>query len=108
MAETVLTLEDNGKSIEAAMGASLSVRLEESPTTGYMWANKTLGDVLLLEDSDYSPASPSQVGGRGMRTLRFRVGKPGTARLTLKLMREWEGEPSAVKVFSVEIRATQR
>lgn len=108
MTETVLTHADNGKSVATPVGTSLSVQLNESPTTGYVWANKTTGDALILEGSDFSPAAPNLMGGGGQRTLRFLVAKPGTATLLLKLMREWEGESSATEVFAVEIRASQR
>ena len=108
MAETVLTYEDNGRAIETLVGTNLIVRLEESPTTGYVWINKTAGDVLLLQNTDFSPVLPGLVGGTGLRTLRFVVSKLGKSTLLLKQMREWEGESSAAEVFSVTIQAVQR
>ena len=105
--EIILTFKDNGKTLETHVGASLSVRLEEAPTTGYLWINKTVGDVLLFQDSDFSPASQGIVGGSGLRTSRFTVDKPGNTTLLLKRMREWEGDSSAVEVFSVSIHATR-
>ena len=108
MADTVLTYQDNGKSIDILVGNCLTVQLKESPTTGYVWVNKTIGDVLLLQNSDFSPASsPGVVGGAGLKTLQFVVSKPGKTNLLLKQMREWEGESSAVEVFSVTINAKQ-
>jgi inhibitor of cysteine peptidase len=108
MTERILTRADNGHSIAMPVGASLSIQLDESPTTGYVWANKTAGDALLLEGSDFAPAAPNLMGGGGQRTLRFLVAKPQTSTLLLKLMREWEGDSSVVEVFSVEIRAGER
>lgn len=108
VADTVLTNQDNGKSIDTLVGSCLTVQLKESPTTGYVWVNKTTGDVLLLQNSDFSPASSTGVlGGSGMRMLRFTVSKAGKSTLLLKQMREWEGESSAVEVFSVTINAKQ-
>ena len=108
MDETVLNYENNGKSIETHVGAILTVRLKESPTTGYVWINKTVGDALLMQESDFSPTSPGIIAGApGLRTLRFVVNKPGNATLLLKRMRDWEGDASAVEVFSISIHATQ-
>jgi inhibitor of cysteine peptidase len=108
MPETLLSMDDNGKAIDVAVGASLRVRLDESPTTGYAWANKTVGDVLILDDSGYSLTTAQPVGGGGVRTLRFRVNKSGTTTLSLKLLRQWEGEASVVDTFSVAVRASLR
>ena len=106
--DTVLTYQNNGKSIDTLVGNCLTVQLKESPTTGYVWANKTTGDVLLLQNTDFSPASSAGVvGGAGLRTLRFIVSKAGKSILQLKQMREWEEESSAIEVFSVTINAKQ-
>lgn len=106
--EIILTIQDNGKTIETPVGTRLSVRLEEAPTTGYVWVNKTVGDVLIFQDSDFSQAAQGIVGGSGLRTSRFVVGKPGNATLLLKRMREWEGDSSALEVFSASVHATPR
>jgi predicted secreted protein len=106
LVETVLTGKDNGKSIELSVGRSLTVELDESPTTGYVWVNKTVGDVLILQNSDFfSKAALGIVGGNGLRTLRFVVSKRGEVLLLLKQMREWEEESSAIRVFSVTINS---
>lgn len=104
--EKFLTYQDNGKSIDTLVGICLTVQLEESPTTGYVWVNKTAGDFLLLQNTDYSPAPlPGVVGGAGLKTLQFVVSKAGKTTLLLKQMREWEGDSSVVEVFSVTINA---
>jgi predicted secreted protein len=106
LVETVLTGKDNGRSIELSVGRSLTVELDESPTTGYIWVNKTVGDVLIIQNSDFSSkAALGIVGGNGLRTLRFVVSKRGEALLLLKQMREWEEESSAIRVFSVTINS---
>ena len=104
----ILTSKQNDGSIDVLVGNILTVQLAESPTTGYVWINKTSGKVLSLEKSDFTPnASEGIVGGSGQRTLRFTVSHPGRSNLQLKLMREWEGESSAVAAFSVSIHAIQ-
>ena len=107
MAATVLTRGEQGKSVDAKVGESIVVQLAESPTTGYAWADRTDGDVLALETSDYEPAVPGTVGGAGVRTFRFGIRNSGTATLSLKLGRKWGPEASASDAFSVTVRATR-
>ena len=108
VANIILTSEQNDGSIDVLVGNILTVQLAESPTTGYVWINKTSGNVLSLEKSDFTPnTAVGIVGGAGQRTLRFVVSHPGRSTLQLKLIREWEGESSAVDVFSVNIHALQ-
>ena len=106
--KSTLSYEDNGKSIETLVGSELIVRLEESPTTGYVWINKTIGEVLTLKNTEFSAALVGMLGGTGWRTLSFVVSKTGTSTLLLKQMREWEGESSVIKEFSVTIHAVSQ
>jgi|GEM_PF-687045 len=106
--KSTLSYEDNGKSIETLVGSELIVRLEESPTTGYVWINKTIGDALTLKNTEFSAALVGMLGGTGLRTLNFVVSKTGTSTLLLKQMREWEGESSVIKEFSVTIHAVSQ
>jgi len=106
--KSTLSYEDNGKSIESLVGNELIVRLEESPTTGYMWINKTIGEVLTLKNTEFSATLVGMVGGTGWRTLSFLVSKTGTSTLLLKQMREWEGESSVIKELSVTIHAVSQ
>ena len=103
--KSTLSYEDNGKSIETLVGSELIVHLEESPTTGYVWINKTVADALTLKNTEFSAALVGMLGGTGCRTLSFVVSKTGTSTLLLKQMREWEGESSVIKEFSVTIHA---
>ncbi len=106
--KSTLSYEDNGKSIETLVGSELIVRLEESPTTGYVWINKTIGEVLTLKNTEFSAALVGMLGGTGWRTLSFVVSKTGTSTLLLKQMREWEGESSVIKEFSITIHAVSQ
>ncbi|PPD47262.1 MAG: hypothetical protein CTY13_05920 [Methylobacter sp.] len=108
MAETILTDQDNGRLIEVPVGTGLIVRLDESPTTGYVWINKTAEDVLHLNSTEFSSASPDIVGGAGLRTFGFMVNKLGKSTLLLKRMRDWKGESAATEVFSVTIQAIKK
>ena len=106
MSETALTRADHGKTVAATVGSTLSVGLDESPTTGYTWANRSAGDVLSLDGSDFALASGAAVGGGGRRSLRFSVVAAGTVTLRLLLLRGWEADSCAVDEFAVLVVAT--
>lgn len=105
MAETLLTRQDHGQTIAAAVGSQLVVQLDESPTTGYAWAPAKACDALPLADDDFTSAAPGKVGGGGQRRLQFDVRQPGEHRLDLVLIRPWEGVDAAVDRFTVTVQA---
>jgi inhibitor of cysteine peptidase len=105
MSETVLTRQDHGKSIEASVGSVLTLQLDESPTTGYAWVDRSSGAALKLERSDFVAASGAAVGGGGQRSFRFSVCAPGAATLRVTLQRAWEADAPPADEFSVSVQA---
>jgi inhibitor of cysteine peptidase len=99
-----LTEADKGTTIDVPQGGEVVIRLKENPTTGYVWAlDQTDDTVLPLQSSDFSPTPVAGVGAGGTRTFTFTAGQPGTAHLQLKLWREWEGDPSTIEHYDVDI-----
>ena len=105
MAKTLLTRQDHGQTIAAAVGSQLVLQLDESPTTGYTWAPVEASDALPLTGDSFTAAGPGSVGGGGQRRLHFDVLQPGEHRLELALMRPWEGAAAAVERFSLTVQA---
>lgn len=104
MPELKLTQGDDGKRFEVRAGSPIVVALPENPTTGYRWAVDQSDDRLLtLRDSDYSLPMGGGIGGSGTRRFTFETSGTGTARLKLKLWREWEGDSSVSSRFSITI-----
>lgn len=101
-----LTESDNGQSFNLRIGDQIFIRLEESPTTGYQWAVDQIGELLVLESSDFFPAAAS-IGTGGERILSFTARGAGSTRLSLKLKREWEDDSSAIKRFGVELNVNE-
>ena len=103
--EMTLTRGDNGKTIEVQAGDNVVVRLEENPTTGFVWAiDQDNDDILPLQNSDYTMAPSAGIGGGGQRSLTFKAQKAGTVSLQLKLWREWEGDRSITERFFVTVQ----
>jgi inhibitor of cysteine peptidase len=98
-----LTAVDNGTAIELQPGDELIVRLDENPTTGYRWEIDRLDGPLEPIADSYEMSAPGTIGGGGSHEFRFRAASPGTAHLTLKHLRSWEGDASITQRFSVSI-----
>jgi|SRR6267142_2940080 len=104
MSTLTLTQNDNNGSFDAQVEDTIVINLPESPTTGYHWEIEQSGEpVLALQGSDFVPAD-SGVGGGGSHTFTFVAKQTGTAMIGLKHWREWEGETSVTKRFSVKIK----
>ena len=109
MPQLALTPADDGKSFEVDQGDVVVIGLDENPTTGYRWAvDRRDADILELQGSDFSPGTGAGIGGGGRRTLVFKARKAGTARVQLKLWRDWEGESSTTDRYAVTLRVRGR
>ena len=107
MADTTLTNADAGRTVAVDSGDTIVVRLEENPTTAYLWQVEQLDSGVLEKVSDdYQIAGGSGIGGGGERKLVFRAINSGTSPLHLKSVRQWEPDnPSSVFSVTIEVRA---
>ena len=107
MAKISLDGIETGRRIPARRGDVLSVRLDETPTSGYRWE---LDDhdaaVLAPEGDDFRPASGSTMGGGGTRQFRFKVIGSGTSPLKLVRRRPWDAD-SVAETFEATIEAEE-
>jgi inhibitor of cysteine peptidase len=106
MATRQINQEQAGETIPVEVGDTLELKLAENPTTGYRWqVDKNTSDLLELQTSDYAPMGTG-LGAAGLRTFTFKVARPGTARLRLASIREWEGPDRAVERLDYQIVST--
>jgi inhibitor of cysteine peptidase len=96
-----LTRADHGRIVETPVGSVLTIRLPESPGTGYRWTVET---ALGLDPIDDRFESVGGIGVSGTRELQFRAARVGLFDLRLKYWREWEGDRSVDQRFAVKIR----
>jgi len=96
-----LSDQDSGRSVDIAKGGTLSVRLQENPTTGYRWAIESSGGLQLAGD-EFQPGGGA-VGAAGSRVFHFRASTSGTNNLRLRLWRDWEGDSSVINRFSATV-----
>lgn len=99
-----LSIADSNKTIQAAAGQEVSIRLPENPTTGYKWLLKgtTSHKVKRLSDKyTADPAPKGKVGVGGNHTFRYRLMQKGTAKVWLVYARPWEKENNWAQRYEV-------
>jgi len=94
--------------LTVALGDTVVVSLDETPTSGYRW--EVAGSdpaVLQLTDDEFIPAADAALGGGGKRVLQFSVTGPGQSDLRLICRRSWESETDAVDAFTATVISTE-
>ena len=100
----MVTSDDNGKTIKMADGDTIFVRLNENSTTGYRWDFDNLDEKMVqVERASYERASEA-VGSGGEATWSVKPQTSGTAKMRMKLWRQWEGEQSVVETFAFTLK----
>lgn len=90
------------------VGESGSIVLQGNPTTGYTWHYSVdNSDIVGVSEETYTPDS-DLVGAGGTYTWKVGALKKGTAKITFKYYRDWEGESSATLentvVYQIEVK----
>jgi predicted secreted protein len=104
--ETVVRVEDDGKSFDVARGASVTFRLAASSGTGYVWTPTKIdldGGAVLAQQGERSSEAVSDVPG-GPRTdvYRFTASAAGSAVVEMSLRRPF-GDAQAARAIHVTI-----
>ncbi|HXQ11512.1 MAG TPA: protease inhibitor I42 family protein [Caulobacteraceae bacterium] len=101
-----LDLRSSGRTVTAAPGDRLELRLEENPTTGFRWrVEDDDSGVLVLEHDAYTTMREGVAGAGGIRELRFVVAKPGQAVLRASNRRSWERDLPPRSTFKLTVTA---
>lgn len=106
MPAVIITQNEDGSSVTAAVGDLVELHLAENPTTGYQWSIDEIGPGLeVVHDAFHLAGTPLVPGAGGVHEWRFRIAAPGSYRLRLRLRREWEDDSAAISRFAVDISA---
>ena len=99
-----LTEQNDGQLVDVHLGQEVHVSLPEIAGTGYRWAVDRVDDTL-LEVQGARPQYSSVLPGASGRAMWIIVPKQvGSAELTLKQWRPWEGDASIVGRYGVRFR----
>jgi len=102
---TAYTDADSGRTVAAAVGDSITVRLSENPSTGHAWEATYSAGLEPLDDEFVTPsASPDVVGAAGVRVFIVEVTANGSQSIEAVYERPWEaGMTEPAQVFSLTI-----
>lgn len=106
-ATTIYTAADSGKTVPLGLQQTLSIRLPENPTTGFVW-NATVTDGLVIVDTAYSPDAQAtgMVGVGGTRNWTVRGAKAGTQQFSAVYARPWETNQTAADQFNLTVQVS--
>jgi inhibitor of cysteine peptidase len=101
---TILTEEDDGRTVQLAKGALLTIEVRGNRTTGYRWeAGVADGSVLRETGPPVFTAPSASHGAGGMYEFRYLAGAPGQTRLSLAYRRPWDSDAPALKTFEISV-----
>jgi predicted secreted protein len=105
--DTVVRIEDDGKTFDLARGATVTLELELSSGTGFSWVPTPADSGVLVQrgerTSEQTAASPKP-GAPRLDVYRFVAQTPGAATIAMELRRPWETDTPPAKTFRVMIR----
>jgi inhibitor of cysteine peptidase len=99
-----LGLEDDGGRFPIGVGTTVSVRLPETPSTGFRWEVESVDPTLLQPlGSDFELTRPATFGSGGIRRFAFQALAPGVVEFSLRHWQSWEGPSSVTRRFRVTL-----
>jgi len=111
MSDYTITNSDRGKTVTLKAGQSLTLRLNQNPTTRYRWIIPTFDAQLirLTDDRFESTAAnkPMMMGAGGQRILILQASRPGTIQLNLENKRSWDLESPSAESFDLTVQITE-
>ncbi len=96
-----LRTADAGSRVSLLTGEPATVRLPETPTTGYRWQVEDLAPLLQLVEDRFD-GSPEPRGATGERVFVFEALAPGQVALRLVKRRAW-GDTEPVEEYLVDL-----
>jgi len=101
----VLMIDESskGQTLEAALGQTVEICLDENPTAGYRWrmaqASGPVGTLLrdAFEPGRQAPGQP------GIHRWQFKVVATGSGLVRFVYRRAWEDDAAAARVFTVTL-----
>lgn len=102
---TVYTEADDGCTVTAAVGDSVTIRLSKNASTGHSWTlRQSSGLSLLVDELEQPTASPGLVGAPGTQAFTLEVTATGTQTAEAVYERSWEaGTVEPAEEFTLTI-----
>jgi inhibitor of cysteine peptidase len=94
--------EQNKATVNLALNGTITLKLDENPTTGFQW-NLTATPGLVVSADNYQPAAPQLVGSGGVHTWDMKAVRTGTQEVKAVYMRSWEPVTGNETTFSMTV-----
>jgi predicted secreted protein len=105
--ETVVHVEDDGKTFDVARGSTVTLSLASNAGTGYAWTPTQIDATLLAQQGDRAVVqnAPGVPGGPTSEVFHFIAQAPGTTSLEMSLKRGFgSGQPARVVHITINVR----
>jgi predicted secreted protein len=94
--ETVVHVEDDGKTLDVGRGATVTFKLASNAGTGFVWMPTIVNSFVLVQQGDRSSEVSSDApGARKYDVYHFMAGTAGTTDVEMSLRRPFEDAGSA-------------
>jgi predicted secreted protein len=96
--------------VRAAMGETFDVRLEGTPTSGYVWELdlRAIPDTVEFISAETITSPGAIAGGPAVQVFRFRAVRPGDAHIRFRYQRRWETEAIRETEITVTVHRPPR
>jgi len=101
----VVSEEQNNSTVNLGLNNTMTVRLNENPTTGYQW-NLTTSPGLVIIGDKYLPSAPQLAGSGGAHLWEIKGVQTGTQGIKAIYMRSWEPVTGNETTFSMTVIVT--
>ncbi|MCX6698769.1 MAG: protease inhibitor I42 family protein [Methanomicrobiales archaeon] len=98
----VLHKEQNNATVNLGLNNTLTLMLNENPTTGFQW-NLTTSPGLVVTADNYLPSAPQLTGSGGVHTWEMKAVQTGTQKIKATYMRSWEPMTGNESTFALTV-----
>jgi predicted secreted protein len=104
-AETVIGIEDDGKSFDVARGSTVAFKLASHAGTGYAWVPTQVEPGVLTQQGDRTnEVSSDAPGAPKLDVYRFVAAASGSTTVELSLRRSFGGPPGKTIHVTINVR----
>ncbi len=93
---------NNGQTVTVPNGRNITIRLDENPTTGYMW-NVTSSVGLQYISDEYIPPAEQIPGAGGLHEWQYGAIEKGTGEFAAVYKRPWEQTTGNETTFTLNV-----
>jgi len=94
--------KQNKATVNLGLNNTITLKLNENPTTGFQW-NLTTSPGLVVTADSYLPSAPQLMGSGGVRTWDMKAVQTGTQEVKAVYMRPWEPVTGNEITFSMTV-----